>query len=103
LLGDLRKPAKRAAYLGMAGACWYVLGLDAKGRPVGGPDDVPPECGVMVAREGRLDVLREAPRRAMPRLPLHVWMSLAQASPVMPAYALEQAQLAPSTGHPPRV
>ena len=29
----------------------------------------------------RLDVLREAPRRAMPRLPLHVWMALAQASP----------------------
>jgi len=100
LLGDLRKPAKRAAYLGMAGACWYVLGLDAKGRPVGGPDDVPTECGVMVAREGRLDVLREAPRRAMPRLPLHVWMSLAQASPVLPAHALQQEHLVPSAGDP---
>ncbi|MBA4266089.1 MAG: hypothetical protein C0453_13490 [Comamonadaceae bacterium] len=98
LLGDLKKPAKRAAYLGMAGACWYVLGLDVKGRPVGGPDDVPPECGVMVARDGRLDVLREAPRRAMARLPLHVWMSLAQASPVMHAHALLQEQLSPSAG-----
>ncbi|MDR7151443.1 hypothetical protein J2W49_003419 [Hydrogenophaga palleronii] len=100
LLGDLKKPAKRAAYLGMAGACWYVLGLDAKGRPVGGPDDVPPECGVMVAREGRLEVLREAPRRAMPRLPLHVWMSLAQATPVVAAHALQQEHLAPSAGNP---
>jgi len=101
LLGDLKKPAKRAAYLGMAGACWYVLGLDAKGRPVGGPEDVPPECGVMVAREGRLDVLREAPRRAMPRLPLHVWMSLAQASPVMPDQALQQKHLGASVDVPP--
>lgn len=101
LLGDLKKPAKRAAYLGMAGACWYVLGLDAKGRPVGGPEDVPPECGVMVAREGRLDVLREAPRRAMPRLPLHVWMSLAQASPVMPDQDLQQKHLGASVDVPP--
>lgn len=100
LLGDLKKPGKRAAYLGMAGACWYVLGLDAKGRPVGGPDDVPPECGVMVAREGRLDVLREAPRRAMPRLPLHVWMALAQASPVQRDDALAQPPLRAPTAIP---
>jgi len=93
LLGDLKKPAKRAAYLGMAGACWYVLGLDAKGRPVGGTDDVPPECGVMVAREGRMEVLREAPRRAMSRLPLHVWMALAQASPVQRDDGLAQSPL----------
>ena len=79
LLGDLKKPAKRAAYLDMASACWYVLGNDARGRPVGGPEDVPPECGVMVVQGGQLVVAREAPRRALERLPLQVWMTLAQA------------------------
>lgn len=82
LLGDLKKPAKRAAYLDMASACWYVLGNDARGRPVGGPDDVPPECGVMQVAGGQLVVAREAPRRAVERLPLPVWMALAQAVPV---------------------
>lgn len=82
LLGDLKKPAKRAAYLDMASACWYVLGNDAKGRPIGGPHDVPPECGVMQVQGGQLVVAREAPRRAVERLPLQVWMALAQAGPV---------------------
>lgn len=82
LLGDLKKPAKRAAYLDMASACWYVLGNDGKGRPIGGPDDIPPECGVMQVLDGQLVVAREAPRRAIGRLPLQVWMALAQAGPV---------------------
>lgn len=82
LLGDLKKPAKRAAYLDMASACWYVLGNDARGRPVGGPQDVPPECGVLLVEGGQLVVAREAPRRAVQRLPLQVWMALAQAGPV---------------------
>lgn len=82
LLGDLKKPAKRAAYLDMASACWYVLGNDAKGRPIGGPHDVPPECGVMQVQGGQLVVAREAPRRAVERLPLPVWMALAQATPM---------------------
>lgn len=81
LLGDLKKPAKRAAYLGMAGACWYVLGEDAKGRPIGAPDEIPAECGVMLVERGVLRVAREAPRRAMERLPFHVWMALAKAGP----------------------
>jgi hypothetical protein len=81
LLGDLKRPAKRAAYLGMAGACWYVLGRDAKGRPIAEADEVPPECGVMIASDTQLEVLRPAPRRAVERLPLQVWMSLAQAAP----------------------
>lgn len=85
LLGDLRKPAKRASYLAMGGACWYVLGRDGKGRPIADPDEVPPECGVLQAEPGGVfAVLREAPRRAVERLPLQVWMSLAQASPEPP-------------------
>jgi hypothetical protein len=81
LLGDLKRPAKRAAYLAMAGACWYVLGVDAKGRPIAQPQEVPPECGVLQVEGGLLVVAREAPRRAVGQLPFHVWMSLAQAGP----------------------
>jgi hypothetical protein len=83
LLGDLRKPAKRAAYLGLASACWYVLGQDAKGRPIAAPDEVPPECGVMQLEGERLVVAREAPRRAVERLPFHVWMALARSGPAV--------------------
>jgi hypothetical protein len=83
LLGDLKKPAKRAAYLGLASACWYVLGQDAQGRPIGAPDEIPPECGVMLVEAGVLKVAREAPRRGLERLPLHVWMALAKAGPAL--------------------
>src|SRR3990167_10063966 len=83
LLGDLKRPAKRAAYLGMASACWYVLGHDARGRPIAQPEEVPPECGVMYARDGELSIAREAPRRAIERLPFHVWMTLAQTEPAV--------------------
>ncbi len=81
LLGDLKKPAKRAAYLEMASACWYVLGQDAKGRPIGAPDEIPLECGVMLVEAGALKVAREAPRRGLQRLPFPVWMALAKAGP----------------------
>jgi hypothetical protein len=83
LLGDLKKPAKRAAYLGMAGACWYVLGQDAKGRSIGAPDEVPAECGVMLVEDGALKVARAAPRRGVEQLPFHVWMALAKAGPAV--------------------
>ncbi|MDB5892698.1 MAG: hypothetical protein JWQ88_229 [Rhodoferax sp.] len=82
LLGDLRRPMKRAAYLDLGGECWYVLGNDAKGRPIGTADDVPMECGVMLLEDGRLSVARAAPRRAVARLPFHLWMALAKATPV---------------------
>jgi hypothetical protein len=81
LLGDLKKPAKRAAYLDMGGECWYVLGQDARGRPIGQSDDIPPECGVMLAAGAVLTVARPAPRRPVERLPLAVWMALAQSTP----------------------
>ena len=48
LLGDLKKPNKRAAYLGLGGECWYVLGQTAKGKPIAQPDEIPLECGVML-------------------------------------------------------
>jgi len=82
LLSDLRKPDKRAAYLDLGGECWYVLGCDAKGRPIGEPEEIPPECGVLVSRQGRLVVARSALHRALPRMPFAVWMALAKAQPV---------------------
>lgn len=81
LLGDLKQPAKRAAYLAMAGECWYVLGTTAKGKPIADPEEVSAECGVMICEGDRLVVARPAPRGAMARLPFHVWMSLAKAQP----------------------
>lgn len=80
LLADLRRPAKRAAYLDMAGAVFYVL---AEG--IGQADEVPPECGVMEMRGGQLETLRPAPARALPHeagLPFAIWMALARATPV---------------------
>lgn len=82
LLGDLKKPAKRAAYLDLGGECWYVLGRDARGRSIGEPEEVPPECGVMLVEGARLVVARPAPRRPLERLPFPVWMELARRTPL---------------------
>jgi hypothetical protein len=76
LLSDLKREAKRAAYLQLCGECWYVIR-----EGIARPDEIPPECGVMVAGDSGLDVVRPAPKRAM-RLPFHVWMALARATPL---------------------
>lgn len=82
LLSDLRKPAKRQAYLDLGGQCWYVLGRDGRGRAIGDADDVPAECGVLCEGEdGVLAVQRSALRRERLSLPFHVWMALARATP----------------------
>ena len=85
LLGDLRRPAKRAAYLQMSSECWYVLR-----EGIAQPDEIPVECGVLVATDTSLDVARPAPRRAL-RLPFDAWMALARATP-MEGWRLEDAQ-----------
>ena len=90
---DLKKPNKRAAYLGLGGECWYVLGQNAKGKPIAQPDEVPPECGVMLCEGERLVVARPAPRKPMAHLPFHIWMSLAKATPVARADDAGQAFL----------
>ncbi|MDP2033200.1 MAG: hypothetical protein Q8K29_07280 [Polaromonas sp.] len=82
LLGDLRRPDKRAAYLDLGGECWYVLGCNAKGQPIAGPDEVPPECGVLQVEGNGLRVLRAAPRRSRQSLPFGVWLALAKATPL---------------------
>ncbi|AEG92159.1 hypothetical protein [Ramlibacter tataouinensis] len=81
LLADLGRIDKRRAYLDL-GQCWYVLGHDARGRPIGDAGEVPPECGVMLWEQGRLRVVRLAPRRERAALPFGVWMALAKATPV---------------------
>ena len=80
LLGDLRKPAKRAAYLDL-GECWYVLGCDARGRCIAAPEEVPAECGVLILENERLVAVRAAPRHTRKSLPFNVWMALAKAVP----------------------
>lgn len=94
LLGDLKNPAKRAAYLDL-GECWYVLGVDARGRPIAEADEIPPECGVMIAEGGRLNVVRAAPRKSREGLPFGVWMSLAKASCMPPLDEDAQGWLVP--------
>ena len=82
LLGDLRKPDKRAAYLDLGGECWYVLGNDARGRCIARPEEIPAECGVLVQEGERLVVARAAVHRPFERIPFAVWMALAKAQPI---------------------
>jgi hypothetical protein len=78
LLSDLRREAKRAAYLALSSQCWYVLAAG-----IGDAQEIPAEYGVLIAGGAALEVARPAPRRPM-RLPLHVWMALARADAQRP-------------------
>lgn len=82
LLSDLKKTDKRQAYLDVGGQCWYVLGCDRSGHPIAKPNEIPVECGVMVLQNEQFEVARMAPQKTVGRLPLSVWMALAQATPV---------------------
>ena len=81
LLGDLRCRDKRDSYIDVGGQCWYVLGCDSKGRPIGQTEDVPAECGVLIAEPDRLHVARNAAKRTSRDLPFAIWMALAKAAP----------------------
>jgi hypothetical protein len=82
LLGDLKSKDKRDSYLDAGGQCWYVLGCDRKGSPIAKAEEIPVECGVMVLQNDRLEVLRNAPKRAVADLPFALWMVLAKATPL---------------------
>ena len=86
LLCDLRIASKRAAYVQLSSECWYVIA-----RGIAEPDEIPPECGVLVATDDGLDVARPAPRRAM-QMPFGLWMALARATP-LDGWRSEDAQL----------
>lgn len=96
LLSDLRSAAKRAAYLQLSSECWYVIRAG-----IARPDEIPPECGVLVATETALEVARAAPKRAM-QMPFGLWMALARATPLQ-GWRLEDAQahLGDTQGSPP--
>jgi len=85
LLSDLRSPTKRAAYLQVSSECWYVIRAG-----IATPDEIPPECGVLVASDTALDVARPAPKRAL-QVPFGVWMALARATP-LEGWRLDDAQ-----------
>ena len=76
LLADLRRASKREAYLQLGGECWYVLK-----EGIARPEEVPPECGVLLAGSDGLAVARPAPRRPA-QMGFHLWMALARATPV---------------------
>jgi hypothetical protein len=85
LLCDLRKTSKRAAYLELSSECWYVIrdGIAAA-------DEIPLECGVLIAGAAGLEVARPAPKRPM-RMPFQLWMALARATP-LPGWRIEDEQ-----------
>jgi hypothetical protein len=58
-----------------------VLGCNANGKPIGEAEEVPAECGVMVFDNGKLEVVRMAPKKEAKGLPFSVWMALAKATP----------------------
>lgn len=64
----------------MATQVYYVLGVNGKGQPIAEPDEIPPECGVMVATETRLEMARVAPRQPFGSMRFDVWMALAKAA-----------------------
>ena len=82
LLSDLKLKQKRDSYLDVGGQCWYVLGCDSKGRPIGQEADVPEECGVLIAEADKLHVARNAAKRPATELPFAIWMALAKATPL---------------------
>ncbi|MCB1995838.1 MAG: hypothetical protein H6933_01495 [Burkholderiaceae bacterium] len=94
LLSDLRKAPKREAYRAIASQCWYVLQAG-----IGSADEIPPDYGVMLAHgeaeAADLEVLRQAPKRAM-RLPFITWMALARATAEPPLDDDAQPDLGPA-------
>ena len=66
------------------------LDRDVLKEGIARPDEIPPECGVLVADGGTLEVARPAPKRPM-RLPFSTWMVLARATP-LDGWRAEEAQ-----------
>jgi len=91
LLADLRRASKRQAYLELGGECWYVIR-----QGIARAEEIPPECGVLVAGDEGLVVARTAPKRPT-RIGFALWMALARATPVE-GWRLDDAQAALGAG-----
>jgi hypothetical protein len=87
LLADLRRASKRQAYLELGGECWYVIK-----EGIARADEIPAECGVLVASADGLIVERPAPKRPA-RIGFALWMALARATP-LEGWRLDDAQAA---------
>lgn len=74
LLADLKRPEKRGGYMALSSEFYFVV---AEG--IAKPDEIPEDCGVIVARsDGVLERARCSPKRAA-RLGFAAWMALAKA------------------------
>ena len=69
----------------LGGECWYVIRAG-----IAQADEIPDECGVLIATDSAFEVARPAPKRAM-RLPFDAWMALARATPLA-GWRLEDSQ-----------
>jgi len=78
LLGELRRPAKSAAYRALCGQCWFVIKAG-----IAQADEIPPEYGVLIGHETHLELARPAPKRAH-KPDFATWMALARATPLLP-------------------
>lgn len=76
LLGELRRPAKSAAYRALCGQCWFVIRAG-----IAEPDEIPPEYGVLIGHDSHLELARPAPKRAC-KPDFATWMALARATPL---------------------
>jgi hypothetical protein len=92
LLADLRRVGKRQAYLELGGECWYVIK-----EGIADADEIPAECGVLVAGATALVVARPAPKRPT-RIGFALWMALARATP-LDGWQLDDAQSALGACH----
>jgi hypothetical protein len=87
LLGELRKPAKSAAYRALCGQCWFVLKAG-----IATVEEIPEDYGVLFAHGEQLELARPAPKRAH-RLDFATWMALARSTPQAPPEDEAQARL----------
>ncbi|MEO6277653.1 hypothetical protein [Roseateles sp.] len=78
LLGELRRPAKSAAYRALCGQCWFVIKAG-----IAEPEEIPPEYGVLIGHATHLELARPAPKRAC-KPDFATWMALARATPLAP-------------------
>ena len=78
LLGELRRPAKSAAYRALCGQCWFVIKAG-----IAQAEEIPPDYGVLIGHDSHLELARPAPRRAC-KPDFATWMALARATPLPP-------------------
>ncbi len=90
LLTDLRNAGKRAGYQALSQQFYYVLAAG-----IAEADEVPADCGVIVAGERGLRVLRPSPVRDVRLVTLH-WLQLAKSRAEFGADDDGQLPLAPA-------